>query len=54
MQYLKLGPIKIPYKIKVEGQNKRFQICGITIPFSTFTKGPHKYYKIFCLAFLRV
>lgn len=51
MQYLKLGPIRIPYKIKSEGERKIFQICGFKIPFSTFEKNNHKYYKLLFLIF---
>lgn len=49
MHYLKIGPIRIPYRIKSEGDKKIFQIMGIRIPFSTITKGTTKYYKIFGL-----
>lgn len=46
MQYLKLGPLKVPYAIKTEGAKKTFRICGITIPFSAYMKNNQKYYKI--------
>lgn len=47
MQYLKIGSIRIPYAIKTEGQQKRFEIGGLKIPFSTYTKNGKKYYKFF-------
>lgn len=46
MHYLKIGPIKIPYRIRTEGDKKIFRILGLNIPFSTITKGTKKYYKI--------
>ena len=49
MQYLKLGPLKIPYQIQVNGTGKTFQIGRIKIPFSTYTSGGNKYYKLFFL-----
>ncbi len=51
MQYLKCGPIRIPYEVKTEGTAKTFHICGIKIPFSTYLKDGKKYYKIFGLTF---
>ena len=51
MHYLKIGPIRIPYQIKTEGQNKSFHICGIKIPFSTYEKDHRKYYKLFGFSF---
>ena len=51
MQYLKCGPIRIPYEVKQEGAAKTFSICGIRIPFSTYVKDGKKYYKIFGLTF---
>ena len=49
MQYLKIGPVKLPYKIKTNGEKKIFQIFGIKIPFTTITKNNRKYYRIFFL-----
>lgn len=49
MQYLKIGPLKLPYKIKTDGEKKTFQILGLKIPFTTFTKEGRKYYRIFFL-----
>ncbi len=49
MQYLKLGPVKIPYKIQTEGEKKTFQILGIKVPFTTTEKNGQKYYKLFSL-----
>lgn len=49
MNYLKLGPVKIPYKIKTGEDKKFFQIFGIRIPFSTVTKNGKKYYRLFFL-----
>lgn len=51
MQYFKLGPIRIPYKIKITRDKKIFQICGIKIPFSSFDKDGQKYYKLFFFTF---
>ena len=51
MNYLKLGPIRIPYKIKTDGETKIFQIFGLKIPFSTITKNGQKYYRLFFLTF---
>lgn len=47
MQYIKVGPVKIPYAIKTNGSQKSFQVGGIKIPFSTHTKNNKKFYKIF-------
>lgn len=49
MQYLKLGPLKLPYKIQTEADKKIFQICGLRIPFSTTEKNGQKYYRLFFL-----
>jgi len=46
MHYLKIGPVKIPYRIQTDGDTKIFRICGLTIPFSTITRGTRKYYRI--------
>lgn len=51
MQCIKVGPIKIPYRIKWENHKKIFQVCGIQIPFSTYMKDGHKYYKLWFLSF---
>ena len=51
MQYLKIGPIKIPYQIKTEGDKKIFRIAGIKIPFSTYMKEHRKYYQLFGISF---
>ena len=51
MHYLKLGPVKIPYQIRTDGDKKSFHICGIKIPFSTYMKGHQKYYKLFGISF---
>ena len=51
MQYLKLGPIRIPYAIEKDGPKKTFRICGLRIPFTTYSENGYKYYKI---AFLRL
>lgn len=50
MQYIKVGPVKIPYAIKTNGYQKTFQVCGIQIPFSTYTRNNQKYYKLFGLS----
>jgi len=47
MQFLKIGPIKIPYVIKKENERKVFEICGIKIPFSTYLENGRKVYCIF-------
>ena len=49
MQYLNLGPVKLPYKIKTEGEKKVFEILGMRIPFTTITKNGTKYYRLFFL-----
>lgn len=46
MQYIKIGVIKVPYKVKTEGTKKIFQVCGMKIPFSTYTKDGKKMYKL--------
>lgn len=51
MQYLKLGPVKLPYKITTESDKKVFRICGMRIPFSTLEKNGNKYYRFFGLTF---
>ena len=51
MQYLKLGPVKIPYQIKTNGPKKSFHICGIKIPFLTYMKDNQKYCEIFGISF---
>ena len=51
MQYLKLGFVKIPYQIKIDGDKKSFHICGIKIPFSTYMKENEKYYRLFGISF---
>ena len=50
MHYLKIGPFKIPYRIKNEGEKKIFCIAGLRIPFVTVNRGATKYYRIFGLA----
>lgn len=48
MQYIKLGPLKIPYEVKNQGDKKTFQLWGIKIPFSVYSyDNGEKYYKIF-------
>lgn len=47
MQYLKFGPLKLPYKIKTEGEKKIFRILGINFPFTSTIKDNRKYYKFF-------
>lgn len=49
MNYIKMGPIKIPYQIKTQEEKKIFQIGGIKIPFTTITKDGQKYYRLFFL-----
>ena len=49
MQYIKMGPIKIPYAIKVDNTQKVFQVGKIKIPFSTYMKNTQKYYRFFGL-----
>ena len=49
MNYIKLGPIRVPYKIKTDGENKSFQIMGLKIPFSTITRDGQKYYRLLFL-----
>lgn len=51
MNYLKLGPLKIPYKVTVDGDIKTFQIMHLKIPFSTITRDNKKYYRFFGLTF---
>ncbi len=46
MQYLKLGPVRIPYDVKTEGQKKYFRVAGLRVPFCSYTVGPRKYYKV--------
>ena len=46
MQYIKIGPLKIPYVVKVENNKKIFQVYGLKIPFSTHVDGMKKTYKI--------
>lgn len=47
MQYVKLGPVRIPYEVKTENGVKTCRICGMKLPFSSHTKGGKKYYT-FC------
>lgn len=51
MQHLKLGPVRIPYNITHEGEQKTFHLGRMRIPFTTYTKNGYKYYKI---GFLRL
>ena len=51
MQYLKLGPLQVSYRIQSSGTGKNFQIGRIKIPFSTYMVEGNKYYKI---GFLRL
>lgn len=53
MNYIKLGPVRIPYKVKVNGDKKIFRIFGINIPFETIIRDNRKLYKFFGLT-LRV
>lgn len=49
MQYLTLGPVKIPCTIKKNGEKKIIQIGRLNIPFSTFVREGRKCYRIFFL-----
>ena len=49
MQYLKLGPVKIPCKVKNANGKKYVELCGVKLPFSTELKNGEKVYKIFFL-----
>ena len=51
MQYIKIGPLKIPYVVKVENNKKIFQVYGLKIPFSTYVDGMKKTYKICGISF---
>lgn len=51
MQYLKLGPFRIPYNVKIEGHKKYLQVAGLRLPFSSYTEGLRKYYRIGPLRF---
>lgn len=51
MNYLKLGPVRIPYKVITNGETKLFQIMCFKIPFSTVMKNNRKYYRFFDLTF---
>lgn len=46
MNYLRLGPIKIPYRICENGAQKVFEMGFVKIPFSTQTVQEKKYYKV--------
>ena len=47
MNYINLGPVRIPYKVKVNGDKKIFRIFGINIPFETIIRDNRKLYKFF-------
>ncbi len=47
MQYIKLGPVRIPYQVKVTEDKKICCIAGLRIPFSSYTENNKKYYKLF-------
>ncbi len=49
MNYLKLGPVRIPYKVITDGESKIFQIMRLRIPFSTIIRDNRKHYRIFGL-----
>ncbi len=51
MQYLKIGPLRIPYKIYTKGEKKIFRILGVRIPFTSFQKDNRKYYRFGFLTF---
>ena len=51
MQYLKLGPIRIPYVIAFQNKKKVIRIAGIPIAFSSYVEGTKKYYRVGCLQF---
>ena len=51
MQYLKLGPMKIPYMIKTEDGKKTFHVGRVKIPFSSFQKEGKKYYRLCGITF---
>ena len=51
MQYIKLGPLKIPYRIRTLDGKKEFYICGIKIPFSTEIKDGRKTYSVWGIKF---
>ena len=51
MNYLKLGPVRIPYKVITDGEEKTFQIMRLKIPFSTIIRDNRKYYRMFGLTF---
>ena len=51
MKYLKIGPIKIPYMVKEQNEQKTVEIGGLKIPFSDFEKNGKFYYKIAGITF---
>lgn len=46
MQYVKLGPVKIPYQICGRGEKKTLQVGIFRIPFSSYEKNNRKIFKI--------
>ena len=51
MNYIKLGPIRIPYRIKSYGEKKLFHIAGLNIPFETIIRDNQKFYRFCGLTF---
>ena len=49
MNYIKIGPVRIPYQIKNEGSKKIIKICGLKLSFTTIVKDGQKYYRLFFL-----
>ncbi len=47
MHYIKLGPIRVPYEIRQQGQRKVFFCCGLSLPFTTETVQGKKKYRLF-------
>ncbi len=51
MRYMQLGPVKIPFKITGKGEIRNFEVAGLKIPYSTYIKNQHKYYRFGFLSF---
>ncbi len=51
MQYIKMGPVRIPYQIKTDGNKKVFSIGRVKIPFETFEKNNKKNYRLWGITF---
>lgn len=51
MQYIKVGPVQIPYTIKTNGGEKELWFAGIKMPVFIYQKNEKTYCKIFGLSF---